>query len=105
VSISALGARSAAAQAGGPRPALLPGFLQGFAVLVAVNSLGWIPPAVQASLAEVSRASLVVAIAALGIKTSLGALLQAGWKCAWLLLLETLWLAAFVLGAIAWLRS
>jgi uncharacterized integral membrane protein (TIGR00698 family) len=103
VSVSALGARRAA-QPGSPRPPLLPGFLQGFAALVALNSLGWIPPAVQASLGDVSRASLVIAISALGIKTSLGALVQAGWKCLWLLLLETLWLTALVLVAILWLR-
>ncbi len=104
VSMSALGQRRSAAAQEGPRAPLLPGFLQCFAALVAFNSLGWIPQAVQSSLGDVSRASLVVAIAALGIRTSLTALLEAGWRCFVLLLLETLWLTGLVLVAILVLR-
>jgi len=103
VSMSALSQRRAVAH-DGPHPPLLPGFLQCFAALVALNSLGWIPQAVQSSLGEVSRASLVVAIAALGIRTSLTALLQAGWRCVVLLLLETFWLTGLMLGAVLVLR-
>jgi uncharacterized membrane protein YadS len=43
-----------------------------------------------------------VAIAALGVRTSLPALVQAGWRAAALLLLETLWLAGWVLAGV-WL--
>jgi len=41
-----------------------------------------------------------VAIAALGIKTSFRQLSKAGWRPFTLLLVETLWMAAFVLAAI-----
>jgi len=101
VSLSAL---SRDAEPSAIRPPLLPGFLQGFVVLVALNSLGWIPSGWQPALGEASRLCLVVAIAALGVKTSFSALAQAGWRAFTLLLVETLWIAAFVLGAIGVLR-
>src|SRR5208337_3799958 len=50
--------------------AKLPLFLVGFAVLVAMNSLGLLPKAANDIANEVSRWSLVTAIAALGMKTS-----------------------------------
>jgi len=51
-------------------------------------------------LDDISRGSLVVAIAALGVKTSFMELAQAGWQPLALLLVETLWMAGFVLVAI-----
>lgn len=102
VSLSGLARRDGPAAA---RPPLLPGFLQIFVVLVALNSLGWVPAAWQDTLNAVSRACLVVAIAALGIKTSLPALASAGWRSFVLLLAETLWLAGLVLVAVLCLRG
>ena len=98
VSLSSL-SRGATAEPG-TRPPLLPGFLQCFVALVALHSLGWIPAAWQPVINEASRACLVVAIAALGVKTSLPGLIEAGWRAFALLLFETLWLAAFVLAAV-----
>jgi uncharacterized membrane protein YadS len=98
VSLSALG--RGAATAGATRPPLLPGFLWVFVAFVALNSLGWIPPPLQQAMSEVSRLCLVVAIAALGVTTSFSALASAGWRLFALLLIETLWLAAFLLAAI-----
>jgi uncharacterized integral membrane protein (TIGR00698 family) len=102
VSLSSLARREGPATA---RPPLLPGFLQCFVVLVALNSLGWVPAAWQDALNAVSRACLVVAIAALGVKTSLPALASAGWRSFVLLLVETLWLAGLVLVAVLCLRG
>ena len=79
---------------------LVPWFLWVFVALVVINSLGGVPGAVQTGLNDVSRACLVVAIAALGVKTSFGQLAGAGWRPFALLLVETLWMACFVLGAI-----
>lgn len=79
---------------------LVPWFLWVFVVLVAVNSLGFVPAEVAKSLSDFSRLCLVVAIAALGIKTSFQQLAAAGWRPFTLLLVETLWMAAFVLIAI-----
>jgi uncharacterized integral membrane protein (TIGR00698 family) len=79
---------------------LVPWFLWVFVALVVLNSLGGVPALVQQSLSNVSRICLVVAIAALGIKTSFRQLARAGWRPFSLLLVETLWMAAFVLSAI-----
>lgn len=79
---------------------LVPWFLWVFVALVIINSLGGVPTAVQISLNDVSRACLVVAIAALGVKTSFRQLAGAGWRPFMLLLVETLWMAGFVLAAI-----
>ena len=88
----------------GEKPPLLPNFLIGFVVLVAVNSLGWIPPVVAHGLSDLSRWCLVVAIAALGIKTSLQQLAQLGWRPVLLLATETLFLAGLFLGGLCLLR-
>jgi uncharacterized integral membrane protein (TIGR00698 family) len=79
---------------------LVPWFLWVFMILVAFNSLGFVPPEVGKGLSDFSRLCLVVAIAALGIKTSVQQLAKAGWRPFTLLLVETLWMALFVLLAI-----
>ncbi len=76
---------------------LVPWFLWVFVALVVLNSLGGVPAIVQTGLNDVSRSCLVVAIAALGVKTSFMQLARAGWKPFALLLIETVWMAAFVL--------
>jgi uncharacterized integral membrane protein (TIGR00698 family) len=86
------------------KQAMVPWFLWVFVALVAINSLGYVSTAVQHCLSTVSRLCLVVAIAALGIKTSFRQLSKAGWRPFTLLLAETVWMAAFVLAAI-YLRS
>jgi uncharacterized integral membrane protein (TIGR00698 family) len=82
------------------RPPLLPAFLVAFAVLVAVNSSGRIPPAVTAALQEASRWCLILAIAALGTKTSLGDLAKVGWKPVALIVGETLFVGVLVLAGL-----
>jgi uncharacterized integral membrane protein (TIGR00698 family) len=82
------------------RQPLVPWFLLVFVALVVLNSAGGIPTAMQTGLNDVSRACLVVAIAALGMKTSFMQLAQSGWRPFALLLVETLWMAGFVLVAI-----
>lgn len=77
--------------------ALVPWFLWLFVVMVALNSFHLIPPLAQAGLNEISRACLVTAIAALGMKTSVQQLALAGWRPMALIVIETLWIAGFVL--------
>ena len=80
------------------RPPLLPLFLVGFAILVLVNSYtGLVTPTVSAWLGETSRWCLVMAIAALGVKTSLGDLVRVGWRPVALIIAETGFIAAVVL--------
>ncbi|WP_372784498.1 YeiH family protein [Phenylobacterium sp.] len=78
----------------------LPLFLFGFAALVALNSLGVLPKPVVAGAGEVSRWCLVVAIAALGMKTSFKSLIAAGWRPVAVMGLETLWIAGLVLAVV-----
>ena len=95
--ISLIAARGAGK---GPRPGL-PLFLIGFAALVVLNSLGALPAAVAAGAVEASRWCLVTAIAALGMKTSFKALAVVGWRPVALMAAETVWIAVFVLAALA----
>ena len=84
----------------GSARAPLPWFLVGFAALVVANSLRWLPqPAVDAA-GVVSRACLVAAIAALGMKTSFKSLAAAGWRPVAVMVLETLWIGGLVLGVV-----
>ncbi len=75
----------------------LPWFLVVFVLLIAVNSVGWLPAPVIAAANETSRWCLVVAISALGIKTSFGELATLGWRPVSLLLAETVFLAALTM--------
>ena len=65
---------------GTERPPLLPGFALAFALLVLVNSTGWVPQAVQTLGNETSRWFLVTAIAGIGMKTRLKELADVGIK-------------------------
>jgi uncharacterized integral membrane protein (TIGR00698 family) len=97
IAITAVSYRKSGADVGGARPPLLPGFAVGFAILVALNSIGVIPNAVSAGGSEVSRWCLVAAVAALGTKTRLRELATIGFKPVALLAGETAFLAALVL--------
>ena len=76
---------------------LFPAFLIGFVVLVTIGSLGWIPPTVGNAINEVSRICLVVAIAAVGLKTSMLDIRKVGPRAALLMGTEALFLVGFVL--------
>jgi len=80
---------------------LVPVFLIGFVWFVLANSLGLIPAVAADWISHASRACLVMAIAALGVKTSFQSLASLGWRPVAMLLAETIWLAAFVLIALA----
>jgi uncharacterized integral membrane protein (TIGR00698 family) len=56
----------------------VPVFAIMFLVFVLINSLGVIPPPAKSVLVEVSRWGLLIAIAALGLNTSLGTILRVG---------------------------
>lgn len=61
-------------------PADHPWFLLGFVALFALNSLGWLPEELRLLLVKASSACLLVVMAALGMRTSLGAILAQGWR-------------------------
>jgi uncharacterized integral membrane protein (TIGR00698 family) len=93
---------SSSGEAAGPRPPLLPSFAVAFAVLVALNSTGWLPDGVAQAGSEFSRWCLVAAIAGIGMKTQLKELTTVGLKPIALMLTETAFLAALVLGMLRW---
>jgi uncharacterized integral membrane protein (TIGR00698 family) len=79
---------------------LLPWFLVAFIVLVIVNSLGWVPAQAHTMLTPVSSWCLLTAVAALGVKTSLKALADVGPAPIGVMVLQTVFLAVFVIGGI-----
>jgi uncharacterized integral membrane protein (TIGR00698 family) len=79
---------------------LLPWFLVAFIVLVIVNSLGWVPISAHDFLTPVSSWCLLTAVAALGVKTSLKALVDVGPAPVGVMLIQTVFLAVFVIGGI-----
>jgi uncharacterized membrane protein YadS len=83
---------------------LLPGFLIAFLALVTLASTGWLPGAVVTWATDTSRWCLVVAIAAAGVKTSLGDLEKLGWQPVVMLVVETVVIALFVLTAVLLLQ-
>ncbi len=78
----------------------LPWFLIAFAGIVAINSAGVIPAPVQDGMVTVSRWCLVIAITALGMKSSFQELAVLGWRPIALVVAETLFLAGLVLIAL-----
>jgi uncharacterized integral membrane protein (TIGR00698 family) len=86
----------------GPRPPLLPWFAVAFALLVALNSTGWLPAVLTNAGSDVSRWCLVASIAGIGMKTALKDLVTVGMKPVALMVGETAFLALLVLLLQAW---
>jgi uncharacterized integral membrane protein (TIGR00698 family) len=86
------------------RRPLLPWFLIAFVLLVIVNSAGWVPQQAHAMLTPISSWCLLTAVAALGVKTSLKALTEVGPAPVGVMVLQTLLLAALVMGGITLIR-
>ncbi|WP_431276074.1 YeiH family protein [Variovorax ureilyticus] len=95
-------ARASGMQTGGARPPLLPWFAVAFAVMVAVNSTGWLPSALTELGSDFSRWFLVAAIAGIGMKTQLRDLATVGLKPVALMLGETVFLAILALALLRW---
>ncbi|MBN9090814.1 MAG: putative sulfate exporter family transporter [Reyranella sp.] len=91
-------------KAGDARPAP-PVFLFGFLLLALVNSVGLVPPEVRVALAQVSSFLIITAIAALGIKTSLLALVRIGMGPVMLLIVQTIFIGLLVAGLIYGLQG
>lgn len=81
----------------------VPIFVLAFALLVAVNSAGWVPAGLAELAGSASSWCLVAAIAGLGIKTSLKDLAAVGPLPVTVLVAETVFLGAWVLGGAVWL--
>ncbi|MGV8917006.1 MAG: YeiH family protein [Pseudomonas sp.] len=86
----------------GKRPPLLPWFAVGFLLLACINSTGWVAPAVQGFVTQLSSWTLVVSIGALGMKTQLKELASVGIKPILLMVGETVFLVVLVLLLLHW---
>jgi uncharacterized integral membrane protein (TIGR00698 family) len=84
---------------------LLPPFVLGFIALAALNSTLGLPIAVQALIATLCNACLLLAIAALGLGTSLAGLARVGLRPVLLMTLTTLTMGGAVLGGALWLSA
>ena len=71
-------------------------------MLAACSSAGYIPPPVVDAASVASRWLLVIAIAAVGVKSSPAELVRMGWAPAVLLLVETLFIGTVAFAG-AWL--
>ncbi|MEO1317564.1 MAG: YeiH family protein [Pseudomonadota bacterium] len=89
--------------AGGARPPLIPGFVAAFLVFATLNSVGVLPQVAIDILSDLSRWALLVAIAAVGMKTSLRRILEVGGQAIILIVAETVFIAALILAGILWL--
>lgn len=81
-------------------PVGFPLFLIAFVLLMIVNSMLELPTIVTETATSISRFALVVSIAAIGMKSNLSKLTCVGIKPIILMILETLWIAAFILVGI-----
>jgi len=86
---------------GSGKPSRTPGvplFVLGFVALMIANSLGWLPRGSSEVMSDAARWCLVIAVAGLGVKTSVRDLIGMGHKPVLVLCVQTAALAAF-----AWL--
>ena len=72
-----------------------------FVLILVVNSLGLVPEPVRMSLVDASGWLLVTAIAALGVRTSIGAIVELGGARLALVVGETLFLLSLAVAGIA----
>jgi len=89
----------------GKRPPLMPFFVLMFLLLAVINSFGLIPSFVQAFLSDFSKWALLVSIAAVGMKTSLKAIVDVGGQAIILIVAETIFIAGFILYGITHFAS
>lgn len=87
-------------RSGAGAPVSLPSFLVLFCLLVALNSIGLVPAAVAGALSDLSRWLLVIAIAALGMKTALGDMFALGSTSFLVIVATTFFLLALALALI-----
>jgi uncharacterized integral membrane protein (TIGR00698 family) len=81
---------------------LLPWFAVAFALLMLINSTGFVPALVQQLASQGSQICLVVAIAGVGLKTSLREVAALGWRPVVMMVGVTLLLAVLAAAYLHW---
>lgn len=102
VAILPLVLRAANDSDGESNSARFPAFLIGFVVLMMANSFGLIPNSARALASGASSWLLIIAIAGLGTKTSLGQLVEVGPRAALIIVVQTVAIAGLAIAAIHW---
>jgi uncharacterized integral membrane protein (TIGR00698 family) len=82
------------------KAASVPNFLIAFIILMIINSCVDIPQSITEPAISFSRFALITAIAAIGMKSNFAKLSCVGFKPILLMLVETIWIAIFILVAI-----
>lgn len=77
---------------GGLDAVRLPTFVIGFVLVAGLNSIGWVPALAANAAVSLAPWLLVIAIAALGVRTNLKAMLDLGWQHVAVIIIETLFL-------------
>lgn len=104
VVIAAILIRSfAQSEISGDRPPILPTFVIGFLVLALISSTLPVPPVITDVVSAASRWFLLIAIAAVGMKTNLKQVLSVGPAAIALIVVETIFIAAVMLAGIMFL--
>ncbi|BDX21833.1 phosphoenolpyruvate carboxylase [Polynucleobacter sp. TUM22923] len=88
------GAEKSSARIGWSSLRLIPTFLIGFVALSIVASMQILPSSVTHSIGDLSRWMLVIAIAAVGLKSNFQELAKLGWQPVVMLVVETLFIAS-----------
>ena len=88
------------ADTGATRPPLVPGFVIGFLALATLSSTGVLPQPLIDFVGDLSRWLLLMAIAAVGMKTNLKQVLSLGGAAMALMVLETAFIGCVVLGGV-----
>jgi uncharacterized integral membrane protein (TIGR00698 family) len=88
---------------GARRPPLLPWFVLAFLAASTASSIGYVPEPVIEVTGTLSRWALVIAIAGVGLKTSLARIMQVGRGAALLVIVETMVLGGLVITVVGFL--
>ena len=78
----------------------VPVFAIMFLVFALINSTGYVPPLIKTGFSEFSRWGLLVAIAALGLGTSVSAMLSVGWRHVTIIVVTTAVIFLSVFGGL-----
>lgn len=108
IAISATMGALQSRRVGGPtssKAPLLPWFCIAFVALMLLNSTGWVSGAVSKAASNVSQAFLVLAIAGVGLKTSLQSIMKVGWRPILMTVLVTVGLAVMTAAYLLWTRG
>ncbi|MBO7173669.1 MAG: putative sulfate exporter family transporter [Burkholderiaceae bacterium] len=76
--------------------AYIPIFLHFFILLAIANVCGWVPDAIKPILSTISNVLILLAVAAIAVKTNLRSLLTVGWKPVVLMTIDSIFLFVWI---------